>query len=133
MLRSQAVFRSTPFARAVPALVTALLWFAVAAGVAFWVLHFPREASGVLPAVSSDAPVQRVDTTALQRALGQTPSQPLAVAEWLGSAVVLLLPEPVAVRVTVLPSVAPPAPVTEPPPTGSMLAVTVMEAAARRE
>jgi general secretion pathway protein C len=81
MLRSQAVFRSIPFARAIPALSAAVLWCALAGGVAYWVLHFPRDAAGVLPAVSSAVPQQTADTTALLRTLGQTSSQPIAVAE----------------------------------------------------
>ena len=81
MLRAQAVFRSTPFARAVPALGTALLWFAVAAGVAFWVLHFPRDSAGVWPAVSTPAPHQKADTADMARALGQTQASSVVAAE----------------------------------------------------
>ena len=73
MLRSQSLLRSTPFslARAVPALSTALLWCALAASVAFWVLHFPRESTTVLPAVNTAAPVAAIDTAQVARALGQ--------------------------------------------------------------
>lgn len=81
MLRSQIVSRSVPFARLAPALVTALLWFAVAAGVAFWVLHFPRESAGGLPAVATPAVTPTADTTHMVRALGQAQAQPAVVAE----------------------------------------------------
>ena len=81
MLRSQVVFRSVPFARLALALVTALLWFAVAAGVAFWVLHFPRESAGVLPAVAAPAAMPTADTTHMARALSQAQPQPVVAAE----------------------------------------------------
>jgi len=72
MWRSQVVSRSIPFTQAGPVFVTALLWFAVAAGMAYWVLHFPRETPAVLPAVSTQAPVQAADAGHMARALGQT-------------------------------------------------------------
>lgn len=80
MMRSQSLLRSTPFslARALPALSTALLWCAVAASVAYWVLHFPRESSALLPAVSSEAPAVAIDPGQVARALGQ--QQPVSQA-----------------------------------------------------
>ena len=63
-----------------PALLTGLLWFALAAGVAFWVLHFPRASEGVLPAVSTPAPAQG-GTEDMARALGQTQAQPVVAVE----------------------------------------------------
>lgn len=81
MLRSQTAVRSTPLslARALPAICTALLWFALAGGVAYWVLHFPRGSAQVLPAVSTPAPVQSIDPGQVARALGQ-PQTPVVVA-----------------------------------------------------
>ena len=77
MLPSKDTFRSVPLGRGMPALITALLWFALAAGVAFWVLHFPRASVGVLPAVSAPAPAQGNGTEDMARALGQAQAQPV--------------------------------------------------------
>ncbi len=81
MLRSQVVFRSTPLAQSGPALVSALLWFALAAGLAYWVMHFPRENPVVLPAVTTAAPAQAADTSHMGRVLGQTQTKAVVLAE----------------------------------------------------
>jgi general secretion pathway protein C len=83
MLRSQVVFRSIPLpsVRAVPALVTAMLWCALAAGVAYWVLHFPRETAVVLPAVSTPTVAPATDTSHMARALGQVQAQAVVSAD----------------------------------------------------
>ncbi len=81
MLRSQVISRSIPLAQVGPALVTTLLWFALAAGSAYWVMHFPRESAVVLPAVSTSAPAQAADTGHMARALGQTQAKTVVATE----------------------------------------------------
>lgn len=78
MLPSQVVFRSVSFLRAGPALAALLLWGVLAAGVAYWVLHFPTRATTVLPGVSASVPTQLPDTGHMGRALGQVQAQAVA-------------------------------------------------------
>jgi general secretion pathway protein C len=81
MLRSQVVFSSIPFLRVAPALAALLLWGALAAGVAYWVLHFPTPTSAVLPAVSTSAPVATPDTGPMARVLGHVQAQAVVPAD----------------------------------------------------
>jgi general secretion pathway protein C len=81
MLRSQVVSRSISFSRAAPALTTAALWFVLAAGVAYWVLHFPQPTAAVLPGVSTAVPAQAPDTGHTARALGQVQAETVAVPD----------------------------------------------------
>ena len=81
MLRSQVVFRSLPVLQVGPALAAVLLWGALAAGVAYWVLHLPAPTTAVLPAVSAGAPVPTPDTGPMARALGHIQAQAAVSAD----------------------------------------------------
>ena len=67
--------------RVAPSLAAVLLWGALAAGVVYWVLHFPATTTAVLPAVSTSAPAAAPDTVPMARALGHVQAQAAVSAD----------------------------------------------------